>query len=119
MNDIKTDFGEFSCVLQSQFGGGREMIYTEEMKCQINSMGMEVVEFKKMVKSKRMFKNLEEIFIFISKNVSEIVKQFFEEIKKVLELPSKQTYKFIKSLGVKNYEVFSRRKQIHRARSCC
>ena len=89
------------------------MIYTEEMKHKINSMGIEVVEFKRMVK------NIEEIFISISKNVLEIVKQLFEEIKKGLELPPKQRYKFVKSLGVENYEVFFRRKQIHRARSCC
>ncbi len=89
------------------------MIYTEEMKHQINSMGMEVVEFKRMVK------NLEEIFISISKNVLEIVKQLWNEIKKGLELPPKQRYKFVKTLGIKNYEVFFQRNQIYRARSCC
>ncbi len=89
------------------------MIYTEEMKHQINSMGMEVIEFKRMVK------NLEEIFISISKNVLEIVKQLWNEIKKGLELPPKQRYKFVKSLGIKNYEVFFQRNQIYKARSCC
>lgn len=89
------------------------MIYTEEMKHQINSMGMEVIEFKRMVK------NLEEIFISISKNVLEIVNQLWGENKKGLELPPKQRYKFVKSLGVKNYEVFFQRNQIYRARSSC
>lgn len=89
------------------------MVYTEEMKHQINSMGMEVIEFKRMIK------DLGEIVLSISENVLEVIRKLWDEIKKGLELPPKQRYKFVKSLGVKNYEVFFQRNRIYRARSCC
>lgn len=89
------------------------MVYTEEMKHQINFMGMEVIEFKRMINK------FKEIIQSIIKTALEIIKELWNEIKKGLELPPKQRYKFVKSLGINNYEVFFQRNHIHRARSCC
>ncbi len=95
------------------------MIYTEEMKKQINSAGLQVIEVKRLLKR----------FIQAVESLAEAIRKMIEQIKNafgslldfndtVQKLPPKQRYKFCRKLGIKNYQCFFQRKQIYRARSC-
>lgn len=97
-----------------------EMVYTEEMKKQINSVGFQVIEFKRLIKR----------FIQAVESLAEAIRKMIEQIKNAFgsllnfndamqKLSPKQRYKFCRKLGIKNYQCFFQRKQIYRARSCC
>lgn len=96
------------------------MIYTEEMKREINVMGFQVIEVKYFIKR----------FMRAVKSLAEAMQKMIEQIKNAFgslldfnetmqKLPPKQRYKFCRKLGVENYHCFFQRKQIYRARSCC
>jgi len=109
------------------------MIYTEEMKRQINAAGFQVIEFKRFVK--RLNLALEQVVSTVKKilaTISEIISRAVNSMKElfdstfVLELnhqlrkmSPKQRYKFCRKLGVENYQCFFQRRHIYRARSCC
>lgn len=109
------------------------MIYTEEMKHQINAAGFQVIEFKRLVK--RLNLVLERTVIAIKKTLeimSEMISRAADILKKlfdgtfVLELnhqlrkmPPRQRYKFCRKLGIANYQCFFQHRHVYRARSCC
>ncbi len=109
------------------------MIYTEEMKRQINAAGFQMIEFKRFVK--RLNLVLERITIAVKKILeimSETISRLANTLKKLsdgtfaLELnhqlrkmPPKQRFKFCRKLGIENYQCFFWRRHVHRARSCC
>ena len=97
-----------------------EMIYTEEMKKQINSAGFQVIEIKRFIKR----------FMQAVGSLADVIRKMIEQIKNAFgslldfndamqKFPSKQRYKFCRKLGIKNYQCFFQRKQIYRARSSC
>lgn len=49
----------------------------------------------------------------------ELMKDVIEVIDSVIKLPPKQRYKTIKSLGIKDYEPFFKRKGMYRCRNTC
>lgn len=103
------------------------MIYTEEIKKQINSAGFQVIEFKRFVK--HLHTKITEIATILSKMIRKIgelfrkavdcIVDFLKARDEIRKMPTKQRYKFCRKLGIENYSVFFQRNQIHRARSCC
>lgn len=104
------------------------MIYTEEMKHQINAAGFQVIEFKRFVN--RMNLALERVVVAIKKILkimSEMISRAADIMKKLLlefnhklrKMRPKQRYKFCRKLGIQNYQCFFQRRHIYRARSCC
>ena len=96
------------------------MVYTEEMKGEINAMGFQVIEVKRFIK--RILEAVEILWEAIQKMIEQIKNAFgslldFNETMR--NLPPKQRYKFCQKLGIENYQCFFQRKQIYRARSCC
>ncbi len=96
------------------------MVYTEEMKREINAMGFQVIEVKYFIK--RFMRAMESLTEAMQKMIEQIKNAFgslldFNET--MQKLPPKQRYKFCRKLGVENYQCFFQRKKIYRARSCC
>ncbi len=96
------------------------MIYTEEMKREINVMGFQVIEVKYFIK--RFMRAVESLVEAMQKMIEQI-KNAFESLldfnDTMQTLPPKQRYKFCRKLGIENYQCFFQRKQIYRARSYC
>lgn len=109
------------------------MIYTEEMKSQINAAGFQVIEFKRFVKRLHLalertvtaIKKILEILSEMISRAADILKKLFDgtlilELNHQLrKMPPKQRYKFCRKLGIQNYQCFFQRKHVYRARSCC
>ena len=107
------------------------MIYTEEMKHQINVAGFQVIEFKLYVKKfneimEALKDAVKKIAEFLAKMISEAAKKLRESFgdlidlkQELVKIPPKQRYKFVRKIGAENYQGFFLRKQIHVARSCC
>lgn len=89
------------------------MTYTEEIKKVINTQGMQVIEFKNVMKK------LSEAFKKLFDAINKFVDEFRQWINKLSEIPPKQRYKECKHLGIENYEYLFCRKQVYKARSNC
>ena len=100
------------------------MIYTEEMKKQINVAGFQVIEFKRFVKKfcdvmDSMVELLKKMVRWAIEHATKILNNFATAVQEIHKISPKQRYKFCLKLGIKNYQCFFQRKQIYRARSCC
>lgn len=100
------------------------MIYTEEMKHQINAAGFQVIEFKRFVKKFCKVVNslvdvLKKMVQWVVDEATKILNNFVAVVSKVRKMPPKQRYEFCRKLGVQNYHCFFQRRHIYRARSCC
>lgn len=89
-----------------------EMIYTEEMKRKINSVGFQAIEVKRFIRR----------FMHAVKFLEKAIRKMIEQIKNAFgslldfndamqKFPSKQRYKFCRKLGIKNYQCFFQRKK--------
>lgn len=91
---------------------------TQEQKEILNTHGIEVIEFKRMViKCQEFFDSIMEYV----KNLVETMKPIIEAIKKRLEsekVSAKNKYKVCKSLGI-DYLQYIKRNQIYRCRNNC
>lgn len=104
--------------------GEKIMIYTEEMKRQINAAGFRVIEFKRFVKKfckvlDSLVDLLKRMVRWVAKEATKIFSNFAAVIQKVRKMLPKQRYKFCRKLGIENYQCFFRRRNVYRARSCC
>lgn len=100
------------------------MIYTEEMKRQINAAGFQVIEFKRFVKKfceviDSLVDILKEMIRWMVDEATKILNNFVAVVREVRKMPPKQRYKFCRKLGIKNYQCIFQRRHVYRARSCC
>lgn len=100
------------------------MIYTEEMKRQINAAGFQVIEFKRFVKKfcevvDSLVNILKKIIRWMVDEATKILNNFVAVVREVRKMPPKQRYKFCRKLGIQNYQCFFQRRHVYRARSCC
>lgn len=112
------------------------MLYTEEVKQNINKAGLQVIEFKnfawKIHKEWNLLKDIladmvRPIANLISKVVNAIGQMYSvishvnpETVETLIKkLPPKQRYKLVRKLGENEYQRFFRHRHIYRIRNCC
>lgn len=100
------------------------MIYTEEMKRQINAAGFQVIEFKQFVKKfcevvNSLVDILKKMIRWVVDEAAKILNNFVAAVNEVHKMPPKQRYKFCRKLGNKNYQCFFQCRHVYRERSCC
>lgn len=100
------------------------MLYTQEMKLQINAMGLQVVEFKYLIQQRPVMESLWEKISEELRQIINLIKNDSEKLATELQVvlsktPPRQRYKVVKRIGPEKYRCFFRRIHIYKARSCC